>query len=103
MKSNGNGAGSSPVVATVYFSPTGTTERITESIAVGMGQNTPLKRSITIPEDRAGFADWVSNNLLDIDYWVFGVPVHGGHVPPVAYETLAQMQVKERPALACVV
>lgn len=103
MISNGSAADTSPAVATVRFSPTGTTERITNSIAIGMGQSTPIQRNVTLPQQRIGFAEWVANNALNFDYWIFGIPVYAGRVPRIAYETLTQMQVKDQLAVSCVV
>lgn len=68
-------------VSSVYFSPTGTTEKTVKKTAESIGRllNLPVEHSnITAPQKRAGELSFSQDTLV-----VFGVPVYAGRVPNV--------------------
>lgn len=82
-------------VATVCFSPTGTSRKVAESIAKGLSNATPARYDATHgPVDA----------LLASEVVVAAVPVYGGKVPPTAVERLKGVRGSgATPAVAVVV
>ena len=91
-----------PSVAIVSFSPTGTTDRVTEAIAVGMGQKDPVRWNITVPRGRDELARAMSDGPPVFDYWIVGVPVYAGRIPPIAVEALLHLRLNGQRAVSCV-
>ena len=85
-------------VKLIYFSPTGTTKKILESIAGGFKVNSIEHLDLTPPEEKIHmFNEW--NNVLSI----IGVPVYGGRVPVEAISRLQRLKANNTPAVIVVV
>ena len=89
-------------VAIVSFSPTGTTEQITEAIAAGLGATTPIRWRITLPHVRDELAQAMAGGPPVFDWWVVGAPVYAGKLPPVAVEALSGLRLDGQRAVGCV-
>lgn len=76
----------------MYFSATGTTQKVVSRIASGLSHN-PQTYDFTLPQNRATGKEFTERDLV-----VFGVPVYAGRVPNVLLKYLAQ--VKGNGALA---
>ncbi len=85
-------------VKLVYFSATGTTRTIIESIARGINQNPVETMDITRPEIRKQALQTSENDLL-----VIGVPVYGGRVPAAAVDWLYTLKSRRTPTVCIVV
>ncbi|WP_027185052.1 4Fe-4S binding protein [Desulfovibrio inopinatus] len=84
-------------VATVFFSPTGSTQRLLSAIAEGMGADHIQAIDLT------PFAMERDEPLhLDTDVCVIGVPVYGGRVPAPAVRRLARLRAAGLPAVLVV-
>lgn len=68
----------------IYFSPTGSTKKIVESIAEGMGVQTLEQIDLTLPTKSK------SSRQLTDGAAIIGVPVYAGRVPVTAMERLKQ-------------
>ncbi len=82
----------------VYFSPTGTTKKIIESIAQGINHNTVEIVDITKPEGRKRQLQTSEKGLL-----IIGVPVYFGRVQTKAIEWLYTIKAYNTPAVCVVV
>lgn len=82
----------------VYFSPTGTTEKIVEAIARGINHDSVETLNITRPENRQGKLATSENELL-----IVGVPVYFGRAQSNAIEWLSTMQGSNTPTVCVVV
>jgi Pyruvate/2-oxoacid:ferredoxin oxidoreductase delta subunit len=91
-----------PSVAIVSFSPTGTTDRVTEAVAAGIGQKQPVRWNITVPGGREELARAMSDGPPVFDYWIVGVPVYSGKIPPIAIEALRHLRLDGQRAVSCV-
>lgn len=81
----------------IYFSPTGTTQKIVREI----GEHVELKLNSedNITQHQAGFtSDIVADSLT-----IIGMPVYGGRLPVVAVETLKKLKSNQSPAIIIVV
>jgi ferredoxin len=85
-------------VQLVYFSPTGTTKRVLEGIAEGMGRVPVRSVDITQPQNRE--RPWVAAGG---EVLVVGVPVYFGRVQAHAAEWLKTIQGHDTPAVCVVV
>ncbi|MFA0822263.1 MAG: EFR1 family ferrodoxin [Methanomethylovorans sp.] len=85
-------------VKLVYFSPTGTTKAVVQSIAHGIGQGTVELIDITGPDARKQPLITSENELL-----VVGVPVYMGRVPALINEWLNEIQAHNTPTVCVVV
>ena len=66
-------------VTAMYFSPTGTTEKVVRGLAEFLAEGDTCKtRSFTLPEERKNPAVFGLDDLV-----VLGVPVYAGRVPNV--------------------
>ena len=77
-------------IAAVYFSPTGTTKKITETIAEECSRRMQLPwkaHSFTLPSERQEILHFPSNVLI-----IFGVPVYAGRVPNFLLSYLNQSE-----------
>jgi Pyruvate/2-oxoacid:ferredoxin oxidoreductase delta subunit/flavodoxin len=86
-----------PRVGLVYFSPTGTTKKICETIASTISTQTPIRIDLTNP------VITTPKILHDIEVLVVGIPIYASRMPTIAREkisqTLEQTQAKT-PAIA---
>ncbi|HRX32501.1 MAG TPA: EFR1 family ferrodoxin [Tenuifilaceae bacterium] len=64
-------------ISRIYFSPTGTTDKITGQVAEGLG-GTIKDYNITLLKDRAKFKGLTFNST---DVVIVGVPVYSGRIP----------------------
>ncbi len=87
----------------MYFSPTGSTERILEQIASGMGHDNPSKVNVTLPSGRKELKHLISKRQRATDYWLIGLPVHSGRIPRLMEKELAHLDGQCKPAVAIVV
>lgn len=83
-------------VQLITFSPTGTSKRVGEAIARGMGVQTVTEIDLT---RETGGAREISPRALAI----IAVPVYGGHVPPLALERMREIRADGAPAVVVVV
>jgi len=82
----------------VFFSPTGTTKKIIEGIARGIGYSSVAQFDITKPENRKRHIETSENELL-----IIGVPVYFGRVQTDAIEWLHTIKAHNTPAVCVVV
>ena len=82
----------------VYFSPTGTTRAVLESIAEGLDPGTRECIDITLPAARAQPLQTRENELL-----VIGVPVYMGRVPALVTPWLHAIRADHTPTVCVVV
>lgn len=80
----------------VYFSPTGTTKLIAETIAKGIniGKITPIDLTLS---------DKQCSNATEDGLFIFAVPVYGGRVPVVAANRLKKLKGNNSPSILIVV
>ncbi|GAA0177176.1 4Fe-4S binding protein [Clostridium sediminicola] len=81
-------------VTTIYFSPTGTTKKIINSIVKGMGIVNNKIIDLTLPKVRE-----TSASLIDGDIVLIGVPVYEEKIPEVVYPFLTNLKVNEKPVV----
>ena len=82
----------------ITFSPTGTTRRIVERVARGLGLPETSAFDLTLPSVKSHEVQEATYTLA-----VIGAPVHAGRLPPVMVERLQQLEGKGRPAVLIVV
>ncbi|MCB2228541.1 MAG: 4Fe-4S binding protein [Desulfarculaceae bacterium] len=73
-------------VTLVYFSPTGTTQKVLKAVAQGLGVDNVSNLNLTLPEDAARDIAPCGDELV-----VLGVPVYGGRVPAEAIARLSKL------------
>lgn len=78
----------------VYFSPTGTTRKVLEAIAKGMGCDSPVRVDLTPPAAESMTAMELGSQLT-----LIGVPVYSGRVPRVAVRRLGRIRANGAPAV----
>jgi ferredoxin/flavodoxin len=81
----------------IYFSPTGTTKKVLESIAQGTGVQTVEHVDVTQPE-----AETQAPLAIDGALPLFGAPVYGGRLPPDAAQRLRRIKGNDTPAIVVV-
>jgi ferredoxin len=81
----------------VYFSPTQTTKRILQAIALGVKPDSIEHLDLTPPEARIQGIVETGEQLT-----IIGVPVHGGRVPQEAIRRLQRLKARETPAVVVV-
>jgi ferredoxin len=81
-------------VQCLYFSPTGSTLKIVESVAEGTGMPVMMPVSITTPRDRDLFSGQLDGDLL-----IVGVPVYTGRFPSLVLSPLNKLDGTGRWAL----
>lgn len=81
-------------VQCLYFSPTGSTRKIVETLAKGMGVPVRTPISITTPQEREGFTGQFDGEIL-----VVGVPVYVGTFPSFVLSPLNKIDGTGRWAL----
>ncbi len=85
-------------VRLIYFSPTGTTRRILESIAEGMGVEDIKHINLTLPEGSRQTLAPFSDELA-----IIGAPVYGGRLPVDAVDRFRQLKAGNNLAVLIVV
>ena len=95
--------GSKTSVAAMYFSPTGTTQRVVARIAEAVSDaicpgKAPAHRDFTLPRARSEPASFGEGEIV-----VVGVPVYAGRVPKVLLEYLGTLRGNGALAVAVVV
>jgi ferredoxin/protein involved in ribonucleotide reduction len=85
-------------VKLIYFSPTGTTQKILESIAQGIGIEHVEHINLTLPAEAHHAIPAFSNELV-----IIGAPVYGGRLPVEAIKRLQQLKANRTLAVAVVV
>jgi ferredoxin len=81
----------------VYFSPTGTTKKVLEGIAQGIGTQAVEHVDMTPPESRTREIEKMRGELT-----LVGAPVYGGRLPPDAARRLRRLRGHGTPAVVVV-
>jgi len=81
----------------IYYSPTGTTQKIVREIGKNIGLN--LISENNIAPNKIGSIAPISNNCLTI----IGLPVYSGRLPITVIETLKKLQSNQSPVVIVVV
>ncbi len=85
-------------VKLVYFSPTGTTKKILETIAQGIGIETIEQVNMTLPDAKTKSLDDFTNELV-----LIGAPVYAGRLPADTVKRFKRFQAQDTPAVLVVV
>ncbi len=85
-------------VELIYFSPTGTTKKVTESIAHGLRVATIKPVDLTLPENIPQNPVRICDGLA-----IIGSPVYGGRLPAHAVARLRRLKGNNTPAVVIVV
>ncbi len=81
-------------IKVAFFSPTGTSKKIVESVVRGLGHPSVEVIDITLPEARTSQLRTAADELL-----VVAVPVYGGRIPFLLPEWLSSIQAEKTPAV----
>jgi Flavodoxins len=81
-------------VAAVYFSPTGTTKIIVDSVIKGMGSESVNITDITLPETRNSAAPEINEDIA-----IIGVPIYAGEIPEVVMPFLKSLRGNNKPVV----
>ncbi len=84
-------------VKLVYFSPTGTTRKVLESIAAGIGASDVEHINLTLPEGAQQTVPPLSDELV-----ILGAPVYGGRLPVDAITRFKKLKADGTPAVLVV-
>jgi len=84
-------------VKLIYFSPTGTTRTVLESIAKGIAVNDVEHINLTLPEGGQRTIPPFSDEIV-----ILGAPVYGGRLPADAIERLKQLKAGNTPVVLIV-
>ena len=68
-------------IGIMCFSPTNTTRKICNAVALGMGSEDPIVLDMTLPDIRANIIADSSTAIKDIDHLIVGAPVYAGKLP----------------------
>ncbi len=85
-------------VKLIYFSPTGTTQKVLESIAGGVAVEDVEHIDLTLPEGAEKTIPAFSDELVMI-----GAPVYGGRLPVDAIDRFKKLKANKTPAILIVV
>jgi len=85
-------------VKLVYFSPTGTTHKVLESIAEGIAAEHIERLNLTLPEGAQESIASFSDELV-----IIGAPVYGGRLPVDAIERFKRLKANNTLAIVIVV
>jgi len=85
-------------VKLVYFSPTGTTQKVLESIAEGISADDVAQINLTLPEGAQKTIPPFSDELV-----ILGAPVYGGRLPVDAVKRFKRLQANKTLAVPIVV
>lgn len=82
----------------IYFSPTGTTQKVIESIAKGMAIEDVENINLTLPEGDPQICPVYSDELV-----IMGAPVYGGRIPVDAIKRFNQLKANNTLVILVVV
>lgn len=82
------------MIYNIYFSPTGSTQKVTSFLANQI--NTCTDVDLSLPKNN------FSINIGKDDFCIVGVPSFGGRVPDIAIKRLSQLKGHQTPVLAVV-
>jgi len=85
-------------VKLIYFSPTGTTQKVLESIAKGITVEDVEHINLTLPEEAQQTIPPFSDELV-----IIGAPVYGGRLPVDAIDRFKQLKASKTLAILIVV
>jgi ferredoxin len=85
------------------FSPTKTTKKICESIALGMGEKNPVDLNITTPDFREKLISKQETILGNIGRLIVGAPVYAGKLPVQFIECINTLNLKGKECTVVVV
>ena len=85
-------------VKLIYFSPTGTTQKVLESIAKGITVEDVEHINLTLPEGARPTMPPFSDELV-----IIGAPVYGGRLPVHAINRFKQLKASKTLAIVIVV
>jgi len=85
-------------ITLIYFSPTGTTQKVLESIAKGITAEDVEYINLTLPEGAQQRIPPFSNELV-----IIGAPVYGGRLPVEAISRFKQLKASKTLAIVVVV
>jgi Pyruvate/2-oxoacid:ferredoxin oxidoreductase delta subunit len=68
-------------VGIMCFSPTNTTRKICNAVALGMGSEDPIMLDMTLPDARANIIGNSNAAMKEIDHLIVGAPVYAGKLP----------------------
>ncbi len=85
-------------VKLIYFSPTGTTQKILQGIARGMAAQEVADFNLTLPEQANRTIPPLADDLV-----ILGAPVYGGRLPVEAVKRFRQIRASNAPAVLVVV
>jgi len=85
-------------VKLVYFSPTGTTQKVLESIAEGIGVEAVAHINLTLPQGTPQTTAPLADELV-----ILGAPVYGGRLPVEAINRFKRLQASHTLAVVIVV
>lgn len=85
-------------VRLIYFSPTGTTRKVLESIAKGMSVKNATHIDMTLPKESFQEVTTFSDDLV-----IIGAPVYGGRLPAEAVKRFRHIKADQTPAVIIVV
>lgn len=81
-------------VTTIYFSPTGTTKKIINSIVTGMGIPNNQIIDLTLPKTRKSMVPMIHGDIV-----IIGVPVYEEKIPEIIYEFLKNLKGDGKPGV----
>lgn len=76
----------------IYFSPTGTTRKVSEAIAQGLGAGKIIHHDITLPGSKADL-------VLTDGVAIIGIPVYAGRIPELCLQRLQEIAATQIPAV----
>ena len=76
----------------IYFSPTGTTRKVSEAIAQGLGANKVIHYDVTLPNSNF-------DTVLADGVAIIGIPVYAGRVPELCLQRLQAITATHVPAV----
>ncbi|WP_288864347.1 4Fe-4S binding protein [uncultured Alistipes sp.] len=82
---------------TLFFSPTGTTRRVADAIAQAAADGSPVVAT-DLTHTKAPALTFGPDTVA-----ILAAPVYGGHIPPLAFERLAEIRGNDTPAIIAVV
>lgn len=85
-------------ISIIYFSPTGTTRKVVENIAKGMGQDISSCIDITAPKTRNQIPEPLKDQTV-----LIGAPVYAGRIPKDAADFFKALKGNNTPAVITVV
>jgi ferredoxin/flavodoxin len=85
-------------VRLIYFSPTGTTQKVLESIAEGIAVEDVKHINLTLPEEAQKTIPRLSDELA-----IIGAPVYGGRLPVDAITRFKKLKANNTPTILIVV